>query len=746
MRTTRINMVAALLLMSAAAAAQESTTAAAAQGNTPKPVAATATSADTPLVNQIDFGFRGTAFGTDSDRARFERYRDLRDGGVLDRLRVYKDTDGYRYSLQADNVGYRDQRFSASYMNFGKVKASFEWNQIPLFYSDSTRTLYDRSTPGLLTLSDPLQSGIQNKTLTLADALTGASAFELRTRRDVASFALTYSATPNIDFTVNFRNTQKTGAYPWGGSFGISGAIATELPVPVDHRTTELGTSLEYANDRGYARIGYDGSFFHNNVTTLTWDNPSRISDSSTLGPAQGRMALWPNTEMNTVSAAGGLNLPGRSHATAFLSVASLTNDNVLLPYTINSALVSPALDRQTSDVKATVTSMNYAFTSRPVTALWFSARYRQYEFDNRTVPFNTANSVNYDTAIVALNSASEPYGATRHTFDADASFTPVMYLGLRVGYTREEVDRTYRIVENTTENIARASVDLTGVTWLTVRGVYEHSNASGLAGRSARAAGDRRTADTAAVRHFGPRSRSGQCDRAGHAAVAVLGQRLGRHRPPGVPGHEPGAAQQRQPRLLDRLRLRPVQRRLAWRQLRLREIHGAAGVAHREPVAGQYAGLPERSDAAVQRSAAGLDRRQRRPGAHRQRLDGSDQGAAEHRHQVRLRLQPGRVDLHLRSGAEHRRGRAGAAVPGRERTAARDHRRPLFHQPALRRRPRLLVRQVPGGRLRVEPGRESCAAGDRDADADAARIFLSALYREHGGGPRHGLLVIDYR
>ena len=32
-------------------------------------------------------------------------------------------------------------------------------------------------------------------------------------------------------------------------------------------------------------------------------------------------MALWPNTEMNTVSAAGGLNLPGRSHATAFLSV-----------------------------------------------------------------------------------------------------------------------------------------------------------------------------------------------------------------------------------------------------------------------------------------------------------------------------------------------------------------------------------------------------------------------------------------
>ena len=480
MRTTRINMVAALLLISAGAAAQDATTGNAAQKDVPKTSAAT--TPDIPLVNEIDFGVRGTMFGTDSDQARFQRYRDVRDGGTFDRLRISKDTDAYRYSLQADNVGYRDQRFSASYMNYGKVKASFEWNQIPLFYSQDTRTLYDTSTPGQLTLNDSVQSGIQNKTLTLADALGGASVFDLRTRRDVANFALTYSATPNVDLNVTFKNTQKTGGYPWGGSFGISGAIATELPVPVDHRTTDFGTNLEYANDRGYARFGYDGSFFRNNVTTLVWDNPSRVTDSATLGPAQGRMALWPNTEMNTVSAAGGLNLPGRSHVTAFLSVANMTNNNPLLPYTINSALVSPALDRPNSDVSARVTAMNYAFTSRPVTMLWFSARYRQYEFDNRTVPFQTGNSVNYDTAIVALNAESEPFGSIRHTFDADASFTPVMYVGFRAGYTREEVDRTYRIVEKTTEDIARASVDLTGLSWLTVRGVFEHSKRVGSA------------------------------------------------------------------------------------------------------------------------------------------------------------------------------------------------------------------------------------------------------------------------
>src|SRR5207245_10343856 len=136
MRAKSLNMAAALLLVSAGAAAQDATNVDAAQKDVVKTSAAT--TPEIPLVSQIDFGVRGTVFGTDSDQARFQRYRDVRDGGTIDRLRVYKDTDAYRYSLQADHVGYRDQRFSASYMNYGKVKARFEWNQIPLFYSQDT--------------------------------------------------------------------------------------------------------------------------------------------------------------------------------------------------------------------------------------------------------------------------------------------------------------------------------------------------------------------------------------------------------------------------------------------------------------------------------------------------------------------------------------------------------------------------------------------------------------------------------
>jgi hypothetical protein len=223
MRTQSLTMVVTLLLVAGAAAAQDGATPAA-QPDVAK--VERSSSSEFPIVNVLDIGVRGTSFGSDSDPARFQRYRDARDGGTVDRFRLFKDTNAYRFNLQADHVGYRDQLYSGTYTNYGKVKASFEWNQIPLYYSNSTQTLYDTSTPGTLSINDSIQSGIQNKTLALGTALTVAPAFDLRTRRDTATGTVVYSATPNVDVGFTLRNTQKQGAYPWGGSFGISNAIA----------------------------------------------------------------------------------------------------------------------------------------------------------------------------------------------------------------------------------------------------------------------------------------------------------------------------------------------------------------------------------------------------------------------------------------------------------------------------------------------------------------------------------------
>lgn len=477
MRNRLFTMVAALLLVSGTAMAQDEKSAPASQPDVPKAAGAGPEFAGG---NEIDFGGRATSFGSGSDQARYQRYQDLRDGGTLDKFRLFKETDSYSLKAQADHVGYRDQRFFGSFNNFGSVKATFEWNQIPLNYSDVTQTLYTQTGTGVLTIPTQVQSGIQGGTLTLRNALNGAGVFDINSKRSVADFKMQYMATPNLDVNIAFKNTLKDGTQPMSAGFGFSG-VPDELAVPLNTRTTELGSSVQYGDDRAYAKAEYSASFFRNFVPTLTWSNPMRLTDSATSGPANGRMALWPDSDQNTLSLSGGVNkLPGRSHVTAYVSYSALSDNQALIPFTVNSAIASPTLARQTADANARVTAMNFNFTSRPVNELWFNVRYRQYDFNNRTAPFVVTQAVSYDYTLSTVNRVSDPLGFTRHTFDADASYSPVSFIGVRGGYTRQVIDRTFRWVDTTTEDVGRASVDLTGLTWLTLRGIYEYSKLTG--------------------------------------------------------------------------------------------------------------------------------------------------------------------------------------------------------------------------------------------------------------------------
>ncbi len=442
---------------------------------TPPPVA----SPDTGAANFLDLGLRGTAFSSGSDEARYQRYRDLRSGPTADLFRYGSEDDSRKIKVQADHVGYRDQRYSASYNDFGKLKLSFEWNQIPLFFSNTTATLYTQDSQNALRIDDAIQTGIQNGTTKLSTAVSQAVPFDMRLQRDVLDLKLTYSATPHTDWNLAFRNTTKDGTQPWAGTFGFSNAV--ELAVPVDTRNTELGTSLEWGNERGMARVGYDGSFFRNDVGTLVWDNPLRITDSPTAGPLQGRMSIWPNSNLNAANVIGALNLPGRSRATAYISVGNWTQDAGLIPFTINSALPAIPLARANADAQAIVTSMYYAFTSKPTPTTWFSARYRSYDFDNRTPVFHVTNTVTYDTTVSAINEDTSPYSLLRRTFDADASLTPAnSHTAFRIGYTHEFVQQSFRTYDSTNEDTLRLSADATNLGPVTLRVVYEHANRTG--------------------------------------------------------------------------------------------------------------------------------------------------------------------------------------------------------------------------------------------------------------------------
>src|SRR5512143_371524 len=111
----------------------------------------------TPSNGTIDIGGRFTT--TDGDEARYERYRDLRDG-VNANFLFGKETKGWTFDFLAKNIGYRDGRYTLNFEST-RWKLTAQFDQTPLNYAYYTKTPYD-CTAGSCTLDAGLRTRVQN--------------------------------------------------------------------------------------------------------------------------------------------------------------------------------------------------------------------------------------------------------------------------------------------------------------------------------------------------------------------------------------------------------------------------------------------------------------------------------------------------------------------------------------------------------------------------------------------------------
>jgi MtrB/PioB family decaheme-associated outer membrane protein len=476
----KLTVAAALLLVPTLAMAQAPTP-------TPAPAQAPAPAqepAPRMTVGYLDFGARATT--TSGDAARYERYRDLSDGLFLEVARLGAQKNGWSFAFAGDHVGRKDQRLVGSADRQGKFGAYFMWDEIPMLMSRTTRTFYQGdvlNNGGVLQMSDAIQQAGQTNANNIPLLFTpeNTQQFELRTDRHIAETGLRYL--PNEAFTINglFRNTQRTGGIPYGGSFGHSQLV--ETIAPIDHQTRDFDANVEYAHDRYLFRGGYTGSWFTNANTSLAFDNPWRAVDSTSVS-SRGRISLPFSNSFVTVNGMASVKLPAHSRVTAYFSGGMLQDaGDAILPQTINTALtgINP-LPRATIEGEAKTMSANLTFTSRPKTWLDFNARYKTYDYDNRTPIFTSAQRISYDNSVSAASPpmSTEPFGVTRRSFDVEARYLPMAGTSIGFGYNNLSEERTHRIYEDTSDNTVRVTFDTIGNSWFSLRSRYEHSQKRG--------------------------------------------------------------------------------------------------------------------------------------------------------------------------------------------------------------------------------------------------------------------------
>jgi MtrB/PioB family decaheme-associated outer membrane protein len=448
-------------------------------------------------------------------KAKFEEYRETGVGGWVVpeiQLSIGRKKEDFYMTYDATKPAFRDQNYRLRFGWYGLVDIEAEWDQIPHLFSEGTaRTPYHRdggtftlgSKPGstAVDLAPPVTCGAVPLCTWLND---NARPIDLGLLYGIGRFKISYTPVPGWTFSGSYGSQHVVGDRAFGTLFGSSPGSynITELPEPIDYQTHNVELGGEYAGKGWSVGLKYNGSFFHNNISTLIWDNPlnlsgvgSACSDSARYantsngidanrGPCRGRMDLYPSNQAHTVTLSGASTLPLKSRFMGTVSYGWRMQNDPFLPFTINSAITQPSISHKSLDGDVRPLMINLTAVNNAVDHLNIKTYYRYYDFDNRSrsVSFPQGMIINDQApagcppACPEAGDKTKPFAYAKQNAGLDAGYDVARWLTAKVGYGWERMHREYREARNTEEHGLGPTFDIKPASWMLVRTSYRRS------------------------------------------------------------------------------------------------------------------------------------------------------------------------------------------------------------------------------------------------------------------------------
>ena len=282
------------------------------------------------------------------------------------------------------------------------------------------------------------------------DAMTGLSSalmpHAIEKDRQILEFGAKYLPSSKVRLYADYQRQQREGTNIMSGSFFTQGA---HLPRPVDDYTDRFDVGIGYANGPFNMTFAYYGSFYTNDVDSLTWDNPF----TGFPGTDQGRLATEPDNDFQQFSLSGSYRAQAWDTVVAFSVASGRGEQNMgLLPYTINPTIPAPLI--LMTDIQGKVDTSNYGLTltMRPLDRLNVRVAYRYDERDNKT-PINQWTRVITDAFDSGDPEPNIPYSFERGRLNLSGTFRLFDTVSISGGYDRTDYDRDFSEVASQTED-----------------------------------------------------------------------------------------------------------------------------------------------------------------------------------------------------------------------------------------------------------------------------------------------------
>lgn len=352
--------------------------------------------------------------------SKFEEFGNIREGFLFRRFRISSnpaDSPNF-FRAMGRSPSEFDQQYLIDFGKYGKYRTTFEYFGIPHLYSRGSRSFFEGGN-GVITVPDDIQTSFQNAApgnlpATVESRLSSAKTITIRSKRKSFNLHQELNLSENFSLRFNWLRYDRTGLKPLGtGTYNRVGTSSgdtfivnsIELPEQLDYKSNELTFGASYVKDKWGVNFDYVYSKFNNDIPSLTFDNPFRITDMQATGSggvlnrglfARGIISLPPSNDSHTIRVSGFVDLPGNTRLASALSWSFWNQDEDFTPYTLNTAIVTgvPAgLDITSADSlpapnlngEVDIFSQDHLLSSRPLKNWTFNLHFRRYSHDNQT-------------------------------------------------------------------------------------------------------------------------------------------------------------------------------------------------------------------------------------------------------------------------------------------------------------------------------------------------------------------------
>ena len=460
----------------------------------------------------------GTPFDPSLRTSKFNEYGDVRDGFYVPRLDLHYDNilGSKNYvSLQSQKAVYRDQSYLASFGQHGKSKIQFRYDEIPHIYTNTARTLFVQTSPGVWSYPAAIRSAMQAAASTdLPSLIAGTGAFAAGGAncpsstncgvvtnatfitpsiiRKAGTLSFSYDFSPEWNLSSSFWREHQTGLRPIGlimnssPSASATSGFGMELPEPINYFNNLVRIGTEYGKRAWSLQAAYMGSFLQNNIPQMTWDNPFFLNNETVKTPLTGRMDLYPDNQAHYLTFAGAGDVTKYLRFMASITPGWLRQNDTFLPYTTNAAIntcgngtqactsLSVLPTASLGGSKQTL-AMNYTLVTTAWKNVELKAGYRQYDYNNNT-PVHTFTPVEGDASDAGL-AENTAFGFNRKNVEVSGEWFFAKKSLVKAAYLGEWMDRSHRDAAHSLENTFLTAVDWVPHKDLLFRISYQHSN-----------------------------------------------------------------------------------------------------------------------------------------------------------------------------------------------------------------------------------------------------------------------------